>query len=255
MFFDERYLSGRRMTETDEKPQERKQAKNLWDWLQLLLLPVILIAGMLWLSVQQYQQSQAILQMNRQQHDTAIKIAADQQQAAILASYREHISDMLLHDKLLVAKQMDTVGLVAQVETLTALRELNPDGKAALMRFLYETKLINNDVHVISLSEADLSGAHLGNMDLRDTYLFGANMRGADLRSANLTYATLGYVDLTGADLQGADLHGGDMRSVNLTNADLRGANLKDMTGLSDDQLAKARSLAGAIMPDGSIHV
>jgi len=181
--------------ETREQSQERKQTKNLWDWLQLLLLPVLLVAGILWLSIQQNQLS---LQMNSQQHDTALQIANDQQQAAILTNYRDHISNMLLHDKLRESKQMDTVRLVAQVETLAALRELDPDGKASLMRFLYEAKLINNDFHVINLSEADISGAHLSNMDLRDTYLFGANMHGADLRAINLTFATLAYIDLTG---------------------------------------------------------
>jgi len=44
------------------------------------------------------------------------------------------------------------------------------------------------------------------------------------------------------------------MHNTNLTNADLRGVKLKDVTGLRDDQLAKAKFLSGAILPDGSTH-
>jgi uncharacterized protein YjbI with pentapeptide repeats len=239
------------MAEEISEQRQEKPRKTLWDWLQLLLLPALLIAGILWLSIQQ---NQASLQMSKQQHDTAIQIAADQQQATILASYRDHISDMLLHNTLLESKINSDVRLVAQVETLTALRELKPAGKASVLRFLFETKLINNDYHVISLSDADLRGAALQGLDLRDTNLFGANLTGADLRDTNLSYATLNYTNLANANLAQADLHGSDMHFSDFTGANLAGANLKDATETNEQQLAKAKSLTGTIMPDGSTH-
>ena len=58
-----------------------------------------------------------------------------------------------------------------------------------------------------------------------------------------LTDGSLQEALLSGADLRGADLSGAD-----LSGADLSGANL------TDEQLAQARSLEGAIMPDGTKH-
>ncbi len=226
-------------------------SKTLWDWLQLLLVPVVLLVGILWFTVQQ---NQANLQLMQQQRDTAAKVAHGQQQDALVSNYIDSISDMMLHDNLLTAQSISPVRQVAQVRTLTVLRQLDPDHKATLMDFLYDTNLINNDFHIISLRSADITNAHLHNMDLRDTYLSGVNLHGSDLSGANLSFATLVFVDLSGTNLRGADLHGSDMHNVDLIGADLGGANLKDVVGTTPVQLAKAKSLAGTIMPDGSKH-
>jgi uncharacterized protein YjbI with pentapeptide repeats len=227
------------------------RTRTLWDWLQLLLMPVILIAGFGWLS---FQQSQLNLQLSRQEHDTTLQIADAQQQATILSNYEASISDMMLHDGLRTSQPNSTVALVAEVDTATALRQLEPAGKGNLLRFLYETALINNDTHVIELSELDAHNANLVNIDIRDTYLFGLDMHGSDMRGSNLSFATLNYTSLANSNLAGANLQGCDMRDTNLTGANLSGANLKDVTELTSAQLAKARSLTGATMPDGSLH-
>ncbi len=46
-----------------------------------------------------------------------------------------------------------------------------------------------------------------------------------------------------GADLSGADLSGADLRDANLSRAEV-----------TDEQLASATSLKGAIMPNGTEH-
>jgi len=89
------------------------------------------------------------------------------------------------------------------------------------------------------LFKADLFGADLFGADLRGTYLFEANLSAANLSAANLS----------GADLMGADLAEADLRWANLDRADLRGAIV------TDEQLAQAGSLKGAILPDGTEHV
>jgi uncharacterized protein YjbI with pentapeptide repeats len=70
-------------------------------------------------------------------------------------------------------------------------------------------------------------------------------------------------VDLTGAILIGANLEGihfhkADLSEADLGEADLRaaylaGANLVQ-TWISENQLLMARSIKGAIMPDGTKH-
>ncbi len=228
-----------------------RSPKTLWDWLQLLLVPVILLAGILWLGIEQNQDNQQLIQ---QQHATSTSVAAQQQQDALLANYQDQITDMMLHDNLLKAQTISPVSQVAQIRTLSVFRQANPDSKALLMRFLYDTNLINNDFHIISMRGVDVTNAHLQNLDLRDTYLSGVDLHASYMQSINLSFATLLFVDLSGTNLHGADLHATDLHNVDLTGANLSDANLKDSVGLTNDQLAKAKSLAGAIMPDGSTH-
>jgi uncharacterized protein YjbI with pentapeptide repeats len=64
---------------------------------------------------------------------------------------------------------------------------------------------------------------------------------------ANLSGANLSGADLSGANLRGADLRGADLSKANLSKADLTDAIV------NDEQLSKAKSLVGTIMPDGSV--
>lgn len=223
------------------------RAGSLWNWLQFPLLVLILIAGCIWLSVQQ---GQNYLALSRQQQE----IAADQQRGQLLTGYINSLSDLLLYADLIHAKPSDIKKLVADARTKETLHGLDPSRKASVMRFLYQTRLINNDVHIIDMATVDLHGASLSSIDIRDTYLAGANLSGADLHNANLSFATLVFTNLSGANLTGANLQASDMHNANLSGANLAGANLKDVIGITSAQLAKAKSLRGAIMPDGSKH-
>jgi uncharacterized protein YjbI with pentapeptide repeats len=104
---------------------------------------------------------------------------------------------------------------------------------------LIETNLSSADLGRADLSSADLSSAHLKSALLYKANLNGANLSYADLSEANLNGANLSYVNLGGADLSSADLSSADLRGV------------QDLT---QDQLAKAKTLTGATMPDGSKH-
>jgi uncharacterized protein YjbI with pentapeptide repeats len=234
-----------------QQPARVRRTRSLWDWLQLLLVPVILIAGLLWLNVQQDQTS---VSLGKQQRADALKIAQEQQQMTLVTNYMDRISDMLLHEKLLHSATIDDVRVVAQAETMTVLPQLDGKRKGMVVLFLMQTKLINNDFRVISLREADLRGAQLHGVDIRDTYLLGADLQGADLSGSNLSFASLVFAHLAGANMQGTNLQGAELSNGDLTGANLNGANLKDAQGVKDDQLAKAKSLTGAILPDGSTH-
>lgn len=60
--------------------------------------------------------------------------------------------------------------------------------------------------------------------------------------------ALIAQYNLGKRDLAGAHLSGADLRAADLSGADLTGATV------TDEQLAQARSLQGATMPDGTVH-
>jgi len=69
-------------------------------------------------------------------------------------------------------------------------------------------------------------------LNLRVTYLEGANLEGANLEGANLEGANLKeailrVANLEGAQFEGANLEGAHLEQVNLTEADLKGVNLE----------------------------
>jgi len=192
------------------KDQDVQRAKTVWDWLQLLIIPVILAAGALWFN---YHQDQANMQASNRQYQNDVNIAAtryandqqlavDQQREAALQAYLGQMSNLLLVDNLGKSKQGDEVRQVARARTLTVLRSLDPARKGYLLQFLYQANLINkNDVIV------DLSGADLSYADLKFAILSDAHLSGADLKHADLSYA----------DLSGANLHIANLSFANLT--------------------------------------
>jgi uncharacterized protein YjbI with pentapeptide repeats len=50
------------------------------------------------------------------------------------------------------------------------------------------------------------------------------------------------------------DLSAVNLSNANLSSANLPGADLSGAKGVTDEQLGKAKTLEGAIMPDGSKH-
>jgi ribulose bisphosphate carboxylase small subunit len=245
---------------------EHPQRKTWWDWLQLLIIPLLIFflgIGFTWI-----------------QNQTSLQIAKDTQEEATLKAYLDDMTTLLLDKKLgsqAVADQAASAdsAVVARARTLTVLRRLtDPQRKATVVHFLHEAHLIgyydssnlpNRFIqNIFSLSGADLQGADLTNADLTGAYLQGADLTGADLQSAVLRGAVLNCylpsscTNLGRANLSKADLSGAYLSGANLTNADLSSADLSyaDLSGaqVTTEQLALAKSLKGATMPDGSKH-
>jgi ABC-2 type transport system permease protein len=248
------------MVEEQEQLQRRGIPGTRWLWQRRQLvhlhgnwpLPLflLLLTGCgLWLNVQQNQQRVAL---SRQQSAALQAIAG--QQDKLLSNYTNSITDLLLHDNLLQAKAGDMVKTLADVRTQEALRQLDSEHKAALLSFLYNARLIDDERHIISLKGADLHDGQFDSLDLRDSNMAGANFSGADLHGVNLRFATLTGVNFSNADLSGANLSGADLSNVDISTANLAGANLAGVTGISIDQLGRVRSLAGATLPDGSVQ-
>ena len=95
------------------------------------------------------------------------------------------------------------------------------------------------DLRAAVLYEANLNGANLSGANLGGV---GADLRRASLKDANLTGANLSLADLTGADLMDADLSGADFSRHHLHKHRLSSGDLRPATGLTQDQLDRARA-------------
>ena len=124
---------------------------------------------------------------------------------------------------------------------------------------LTQADLSGTDLTGADLTEANLTGAYLRGADLSGAKLTGACLMGADLTDANLTEANLTKVSLNGAYLRGANLSGTHLRGADLSGANLGGTDLTranlTKAKVAEKQLAKAKSLRGTIMPDGTQHI
>lgn len=249
---------------------EQLFTKTLWDWLQLLIIPLALAII-------------AIL-FNRAERKNEQRIASDNQQEAALQEYIKEMSELLLHENLRESQPGDEVRTIARVRTLTVLRRLDTKRKGSLLMFLYESNLIvkikgssvlpmgGADLSGVDLPNVDLALANLGSTNLSRANLCGASLNGATLSNTNLSNANLSEanmsivstpgeeeiaeifkVNLRGANLSGANLRNAYMSNSILAEADLSGANLSAAT-VTPEQLAKAKSLTGATLPDGSTH-
>jgi uncharacterized protein YjbI with pentapeptide repeats len=212
--------------------------KTLWDWLNLLIVPlgVAFFAGLFTIAQAIYQQSaeerlqQTIVDFTSK---TQRNIEDQRAQDATLQAYLDAMETLIVEHHLRNSKADSEVRTLAQARTTTTVERLDGYRKGQVLQFLAEAKLIERADErnaVISLREVDL-----GEVDARSIDLSGADLSGADL---------------SGADLSGADLRGAYLRGAVLRDAVLSNAYLKDAT-ITEEQLEQAESLKGATMPNG----
>jgi uncharacterized protein YjbI with pentapeptide repeats len=220
-------------------------SKTLWDWMQLVLVPAILIG--------------ATIVWSATQTSSANKREDRRSQDAMLQSYLTEMSGLTLGKKLLSSKVDDPIRRVARTATITVLHRLDSDRKEEVVLSLSEAWLLSRDCSIVqphaaeagllssdcpivdlhgadlrgvNLNGADLSGTDLHVVDLEGAHLEGANLFKISLLGAHLEGAHLNRADLTMADLSGANLTGADLTGAILTGADLTGAVLTAAKGL-----------------------
>jgi len=130
---------------------------------------------------------------------------------------------------------------------------------------LTQTSFLGANLSGADLTQADLSNTDLLSAVLWRTKLSGAKLKGAwfdeqgEMGAVNLGEADLSGVDLSemdlshfifnGANLTRANLAGANLREFNLLGATLREANMRNVRGLTKDQLC-ACAKQGAIIDD-----
>ncbi len=231
------------MDSTEKNSQTQAPKKEKRDWLQLLIVPVVLavLGGVITLA------------NNKQQQ----QLADEKRKDDVLNSYIQNMKELLLvkeHSLLGSKKDDDVSRTLARTLTLTTLNQLASEQenqkdtqdrnhrKALVLQFLSESQLISNQPSpsgspIVQLRRANFSGASLSGANLEDD-----NLNGADLSSADLSHAILFTANLAGAKLAGANLSGAALSSANLFDADLSGTDLSGAKLLSVD-LRQAKSL------------
>jgi uncharacterized protein YjbI with pentapeptide repeats len=262
------------------------RGKTVWNWLDLLIVPLALAVIGLAFSVQQDARQQRI---ENQRAEAERELAVQRAQDESLQAYLDQMSTLMLEKDLRNSEKDSEVRTLAQARTLTVLGRVDTSRKDEITKFLLEADLVREvggSAPIISLDLADLHGAdmryanlkgaqldratldgadlHLA--DLRGAYMFSADLDGADLSAADLSSpgansilsggtvligARLRHADLTGADLSYTYLGAAHLNGATLDGADLHGADLSDAKGCTDEQLMEAESLKGATMPNG----
>jgi len=127
---------------------EFQRGKTLWDWMDLLIIPVVLALGAIW--------------FNWQERRAEEQIASDQSCETALQAYLDTMTELLLDKGLRESNPDDEIRSVARARTLTVLRKLDGERKGILLRFLHESGLISDKAgNVVALHEADLNGVDL----------------------------------------------------------------------------------------------
>jgi uncharacterized protein YjbI with pentapeptide repeats len=255
--------------------------KSLWDFLDLLIVPLALaIIGLGFTAQQQARQTQ---------------IEEQRAQNAALQAYLDQMNPLILEKGLLDSKEGDTEFTLAKARTTTVLAQLDGEHNQAVTRFLFESGLLREPslvakatlpdakLHKAVLQNANLAGTYLKDANLTDAVLInadfyakvgkstqpinadlpkadlsraalqGANLSKCPLEEATLSYATLQSADLSSAKLQGADLSHAALQRADLSPATVPGfPHLKIPTNLTDADLTDA-DLTDADLTDADL--
>jgi hypothetical protein len=251
------------------------ETKSAWDWLELLIIPLVLALGALWFNNQSrrreleqelarrkseqelaFQARKSEQDLARRERENDREIAQDRVREEALQRYLDRMQELILDKGLRTSGKDAEIRDVARARTLAVLRSLDGNRKGHVVRSLYESNSIGKAVAVREesgvtriLLEAiiDLRTADLSFANLFDAILMGANLNNTNLSNADLTGVNLSFADLTDADLRGADLNSTYLNCTNLSYANLTGA--KNWT---KEQLAQAKHLDRAFLPDGA---
>jgi uncharacterized protein YjbI with pentapeptide repeats len=245
-----------------EQSEETKQSrwglrgKTAWDWLQLLVVPLMLALITVVFTWQQDARQQKI---ENQRAAAERELAKQRAQDEALQAYFDQMSTLMLENKLRSSEEDSEARTLARARTLTVLRRVDTSRRDEVIQFLLEADLLHRvgesapvielgraDLRDANLLKANLSGADLREVDLRGAYLYKAKLGGANLFRANLSGAIVGDANLEGANLEGANLS-----DAFLSRADLSDANLKNVD-LSRAELYRA-NLSGANLSDAHL--
>lgn len=216
---------------------EIQPARTLWDWMELILIPLVLAV--------------TIFLLNRSSRISEQRIETEHQREEALRAYLDQVAELLL--------RMDTdnsnnaaIAGVIRAHTLAVLKRLDGIRKSIILQFLYEAGLISGDNPVLNLERADLTGVIIEASSLHEINLRGANLDKAKLQWSRIYGGSLSSTSLRRTDLRSSVLSKSVLEYVLLDDSNLYMANLSE-TRLGKAQFRNAylamANLENAIIP------
>lgn len=249
------------------------QGKNVWDWLELIIVPLVLAGG-------------GLLLQRIEDRRTAREEAHEKQQArdnlmdSIFQSYLDDMSDLMINhqlqtnldivtahrdkeqtisstdnelekpsDESLAATTVEAAKLaeatavvtVARARTVTVLKSLDVTRRNLLSNFLRETALVTGKrgtllTHV-DLSEMDLSKTDFYNFNFTGSLFYRTNLSDANLLKTNLMNAYLHRANLRYAGFSGTNLRQACLHLAQLEHAHFENVQFDDKTVLPDGEI------------------
>jgi len=222
------------------------QKKSFWDWLQLLIVPLMLALGAFYLnSAADFRDSQIA---QEQKHQEILTDYFSKMQGLIVETkkIKETSGYTKLHPKDEAARLLPEFRSTAKALTLSVLEQLDGERKGKVITYLAESQLITVDNNKPSTQpEIKLDGANLAGMVLNDVdqvetvdkkplgvAITGADMTESTIKNVRLFVGSqLGQSDFSRANLTDvyftdADMHGAKFINSQMTNVDLANTNL-----------------------------
>jgi len=200
---------------TNQIQEIQLNTRTLWDLLELLIIPAVLVVGGFYL--------------NKSERDNDRKIATDRQRETILQSYFDRMTELLLEKGLRNSKPDEDIHTVARTLTISTILSLDSSRNNLLFRFLSESKLVIKENPILKLDYADLRNSDLVEVNLSEFSLVKINLSGTNLHKSYFCYSNMRQAILEKADLSGAYLWGTDLSKANLINAILIGTDMSDV--------------------------
>lgn len=237
---------------------EFQRAKTLWDWMELLLIPVMLTIGVAWLNKREKEKEESAKELERE-------IAQDKRQQEALDAYLSRMSNLILDmSSSHASTDIATASFksVAEAQTIAVLRTLDGKRKGQVLEFLYRNGLLGGPEKEQPMPTLDLKRAELRHVDLivglpkdvdnntehtdwgddpdcrlrkyvdkfSEQSRWRIGLVGAEMLQADFYKAALVLTDLTGANLEEAYLVNAYLHGAILENAVFNRANLTKAT-------------------------
>ena len=183
--------------------------RTLWDWLELLLIPIFLTTGA-WI-------------VSYFDKKTSLETEKENQMQKILDAFIDKISSFYLKEEITCTSKLSS-GLekVLRTQVLSALRQLDPNRKAELLQIIYEMNFIQNEPKI------SLHGANFNNINLVSAPLGNSTIKGASFVDANFRNSNLENSVFIGSDFTNADFRGSDLKNTDFSYSNLKGVNFSN---------------------------
>ena len=189
----------------DAATQQVKSSK----WMKILQLSLAVIPPIVFgvfpiiFTIQQNASARAMREQDQQQAD-------ETNRRIIFKEYIDDMKELVLGEKF--DENIERSLLYIRIQTLTVLRHLDPDRKRDLILFLYENRLLRNDLYPrIYLAGADLNGVSFTKSasqpcSLPSLYLPGVSAANIVFEGCNLVNATFSRVSIPNARFDSCQL-------------------------------------------------